>query len=163
MAAGLTALLVTAAFRALPKRLLVGPAVVVFSTMPLFQYLWVTPELHNTRYLYFPAIGWAFLMAQFAVSSARDPREQAIIGGAIAVVCAVLLVRNTPPWRQAAQLIDAMAVDVAAGGDGRHAAATWQARTGMVVETRDGIPVSSQGVDILRNSYEEFVRYFRER
>jgi hypothetical protein len=163
IAAGLTTLLVTAAFKADPRRLLVGPAVVVVSTVPLFQYLWVTPELHNARYLYFPAIGWAFLLAQFAVSSARDPRGQAFIGCAIAVVCVVFLVRNTPPWRQAAQLIDAMAVDVAARGDGRHAASAWQARTGVAVEMRDGIPVSSQGVDILRNSYEEFVRYYRER
>jgi hypothetical protein len=163
IAAVLMVLLTRASLSGRARSLLVGPAIILASTLPLHAYFTVFSTLYNARYLYFPAVGWSILLANMSFGRHPSRLLHVTTGLTIIVFLAIFLARNTAPWRSASSLVQAMGMSVAEGADGRSAAAAWQARTGIALEMKDGIPVSCQGIDILRNSYAEFLDYYRKR
>jgi hypothetical protein len=143
-----------------PRRLLIGPVFILLTTLPVYAYFAVFPNLRNARYVYCASAGWALLVSELLVPVVNAQRKK-VAAFALAASCAVLLAFNTRPWRQAGDLIAAMREDVQRGGDGRAAAAAWQARTGQPLQMEDGIPVALEGVDVFRNGYREFVAFSR--
>ncbi len=43
---------------------LAGAAVILISTLPVYAYFYVAPDLRGARYLYFAAFGWALLLSR---------------------------------------------------------------------------------------------------
>ena len=64
IASVLLGLLVLAAVNGRAKALLVGPVIILAATLPLYAFFIVFSNLHNTRYLYFLAVGWSIFLAE---------------------------------------------------------------------------------------------------
>jgi hypothetical protein len=157
VAGALTALLVTAvAVRRTGWRVLVGPAIIVASTLPLYAYFFVETDLISSRYIYFAAIGWAFLVAELMGRlTERTSLYLATIAG-IAVLSAISLQVNTRPWKASGELVAAMASEVEHGGDVNDALHTWQRTHPGDLRMKNGLPYQYDGVGIFINGYKEF-------
>jgi hypothetical protein len=134
IASVLLGLLVSAAVKGRAKALLVGPVIVLTATLPLYAFFIVFSNLHYTRYLYFPAIGWSILLAELFFRERSTRLLHLTTALTTVTVLAIFLARNTVPWRSASAVVQVMGQSVAQGGDGRGAAAEWQARTGISLE-----------------------------
>jgi hypothetical protein len=143
-----------------PRRVAIGPLFMLITTLPVYAYFAVFPNLRNARYVYAASAGWALLLSELLLPLAAVHWRR-IAAAAVAVGFAVLLALNARPWRQAADLIAAMRDEVARGGDGRKAAAAWPVPSGRSLQMEDGIPIAFEGVDVFRNGYPEFVAFTR--
>jgi hypothetical protein len=134
---------------------LVGPAVMLISTLPVYAYFYVAPDLRATRYLYFAAIGWAVLVAQLLMTVLIPRRALgAAFVGAILILFLSLQV-NIRPWRTAGEIVSRVATAIREGGTANVSAADWKARYGNGLELKDGIPTVYKGVYLFVNGYPE--------
>lgn len=84
---------------------------VLAAVLPVYRYLYITPDLQGSRYLYLPAVGWSILvvgMVQTASASA-SVRPVARTAALVLVLAAhaVALRMHVVHWREAADLRDA--------------------------------------------------------
>lgn len=134
---------------------LVGPAVILISTLPVYSYFYVAPDLRATRYLYFAAIGWAVLAAQLLTTVfIRRPTFGAALVGIILISFASLQV-NVRPWRTAGEIVGSIATAIRQGRSPEQSSAEWQNRYGDGLEVKDGIPAVYKGVYLFVNGYPE--------
>ena len=132
---------------------LVGPAVILISTLPVYAYFYVSPDLRATRYLYFAAIGWAVLTAQLVTTVfIRRWTLRAALVSIILLSFASLQV-NVRPWRVAGEIVRGVTAAVKEGRSPELSAAEWQTRYGDGLESRDGVPTVYKGVYLFVNGY----------
>jgi hypothetical protein len=134
---------------------LAGPAVILFSTLPVYAYFFVAPDLRATRYLYFAAIGWALLVTQLLTTVAVRRRALTVAFAAFIVILFASLQVNAKPWRTAGEIVDSVATAIREGTSPELNAADWQARYGSGLELKDGIPTVYKGVYLFVNGYPE--------
>jgi hypothetical protein len=134
---------------------LTGPAVILISTLPVYTYFYVSPDLRATRYLYFAAIGWAVLAAQLltTVLNRRQTVGAAFVG--IILMSFASLQLNIRPWGAAGQIVADVAAAVRERGSAERTPAEWQSRYGQGLEVRDRIPYVYEGVYVFVNGYPE--------
>ena len=158
-----TAVLLLLLASSLRKRLsrvtLAGPLVVISFSLPLYAYFFVAPDLMAARYLYLPFVGWTLLMIDLLTSTFRRPATTVLIVGAIVTCSAVALQLNLRPWRTTADVIAAMESAVESGRDPLEAARAWERERSIQLTRRGHVPIEYQGVYVLLNGYDEFVRF----
>ena len=141
VAASLTlTLLATVAWRRVGWRIFVGPAIIVASTLPLYAYFFVMTDLISSRYVYFAAIGWAFLLAELGSRLATRTSVYLAATAVVAAMSATSLQVNTRPWRASGELVTAMAARVKAGGGVNEALAGWRLTHSGNLQMKDGVP-----------------------
>ncbi len=145
------------------RRVLIGPVVVLASTLPVYSYLFVGADLAGSRYLYFASAGWGLLLAAL-VATLRPSRAVLVIALAIVIAgSSISLELNTRPWRAAGDLVRVLTSTVRRGESVEAAAAAWHATHPGDLVMRGGVPASYDGVGILLNGFPEFARGVRER
>jgi hypothetical protein len=147
------------AFRRPALRLLVGPALIAASTLPLAGYFFVGPDLTAARYVYFGAVGWSLIVAETLNRCIRNPTIR--LGTAATLVAALFLALwvNLRPWRAAADLVRGLDDAVKAGRSPADVVRQWQAtHHSAVALNSEGMPDSYQGVYIFANGYPEYLR-----
>jgi len=157
-ALGILGLLFVAVRRGLPVRSLLGPGIILASTLPVYSFFYVAPDLAGARYVYFAGAGFALLLADLLGASVTAQRPAAACGLAIGCVLAVSLALNLRPWRTAGDLVDAMARALRQGRPVSDVVLEWQVDRGITLDLRNGIPRSHAGVWLFANGYDEFVR-----
>jgi hypothetical protein len=143
--------------RASPN-LLSGPVVIIVSTLPLYSYFFVGPDLASSRYIYFASVGWALLVSQLLVTIIRSRAVLSVTIVMLAVAYFVSLQLNLRPWRTAADFVTTMQSGLGHKQPADRIVAEWQTRTGVTLELTNGIPRGYHGVYIFLNGYPEFVR-----
>jgi hypothetical protein len=135
---------------------LTGPLVILISTLPVYSFFYVAPDLRATRYLYFAAIGWALLVTQM-LGTLLQGKKTLTIGAFVGymVFASACLYVNTRPWRTAGEIVHGVIDELEAGRDPRADAETWRARYGDGIEVKDGIPTVYEGVYLFVNGYPE--------
>jgi hypothetical protein len=166
LACALTALVAVLVFRAVVHqrtgtRLLVGPAVILLSTLPVYSYFFVSAELAGARYLYFAAFGWALLVAELSLPAISSGRALGVTIAALALGLTALLHVNLAPWRVAGAFVDYLAAGIRAGRPPDTLVQEWQRRTGIALTVEGGVPRSYRGVGIFINGYPEFMQVTR--
>lgn len=156
-------LLVLAVSRNVPGRALAGPALILLTTLPVYSYFFVGPDLAGSRYLYFPSVGWSLLIAEVLIGlvNSRVLFSAAIL--TLAVASALSLQLNLRPWHAAANLVEAMKVGLQEGRATVDIVHSWQERYGTTLPLKDGVPREYKGVGIFINGYAEFVRLTTDR
>ena len=146
-----------------PVRSLAGPALVLITTLPVYSFFYVGPDLAGSRYLYFAAAGWALLLAELLASeiASRAVWSAAIV--AIAVVSVASLELNARPWRTAGEFVSAMGDGLRQGRAAPDIVREWQAHGDAGFDVRDGVVREYQGVGIFLNGYPEFLRTVERR
>ena len=134
---------------------LLGPAVILVSTLPVYAYFYVAPDLRATRYLYFASVGWALLTAQTVKSILVRRFSFAACLAAIILVSFVWLHVNLKPWRTAGEIVDAVRKGILSGNSVETSSAELQRRYGDGLEVKDGLPVTYRGVYLFLNGYPE--------
>ena len=158
----ISAVFVASERRRVSRRLLIGPLIVVCTSIPLYRYFFVNPDLMAARYLYLPMIGWALLVADVVTSLVRNRAVLAGVIGVMMIGYAALLQLNLRPWRTAAEVISVMRTAVLSDRDPREALWAWQSENRVLLRLRqDGVPIEYRGVSILSNGYEEFLQQVR--
>jgi hypothetical protein len=147
------ALLFWAVVRGTGAKALAGPALILITTLPVYSYFYVSPDLRATRYLYFPAIGWALLTSQVLTSVISHRRAFGATLACIIFLSSASLQFNLRPWRTAGEIVRGIAVDIR-GGRVANAAAL-RTKYGEGLEFSDGIPSVYQGVYLFVNGYSE--------
>lgn len=143
------------------RRLIVGPAVVLLSTLPLYSFFFVGRDLSSARYLYFAAIGWSLLVAQLLTGIGR--RTAALLTAITLIVGSALCLRfNTRPWDVASDFVLAVRDAARRGEDPTRAVERMATERGIKLTRGDSAPDSYQGVTIFRNGFPEFLRQPRE-
>ena len=142
-------------------RLLVGPAVIFLSTLPVYSYFFVSAELTGARYLYFPAFGWALLLAELSLSAISSGPAIGLTVAALALGQTALLHVNLAPWRVAGAFVEYLAAGIRAGRPADTLVEEWQQRTGIALTVEGGVPRSYQGVGIFINGSPEFMQVTR--
>ena len=138
-------------------RLLIGPTLIVLSSIPLFGYFYVGPDLASARYLYFATFGWGLIVAELlSVMPAKHAAVSAV--AIISLLAGLVLVLNLRPWHQASDLVATVTIALKRGESLDMAVMEWQSRTGARLEMRNGLPHAIDGVPILANGYAEFRR-----
>jgi hypothetical protein len=135
---------------------LAGPAVILFSTLPVFTYFHVAADLRGSRYLYLPAFGWALLAVHLCI---RNFIGQITLGAVFlaSISGSFLSLRlNATPWHTAGQIVKRVSADVAAGKAGIRGPEDWRNEFGEGFEFQDGIPAVYRGVYLFVNGYPEF-------
>jgi hypothetical protein len=113
------------------------------AALPVYRYLYISPELQGSRHMYLPSVGWALLLAFLAYEiPGRLPR---IAGGVLVVLGLAGVTMQQLRWRSAAEHREA----VLAG-----ASAEVQAAGCTNAEFRNG-PDSHAGVYVFRNGIRE--------
>jgi hypothetical protein len=169
-AAAVTALAVLfwAVVRGVGAIALVGPAVIFISTLPVYAYFYVAPDLRATRYLYFAAIGWALLVTQLLTTVLVRRRSLTVVIATVILILFASLQVNVKPWRTAGEIVGSVVAAIREGKSPEGNAAAWQARYGDGLELKDGVPTVYMGVYLFVNGYPElrmmltnpkFVRY----
>jgi len=146
-------LLFWAVLRGAGPMTLAGPAVILFTTLPVYSYFYVAPDLRGARYLYFAAAGWALLVAPVLIASLA--RRQ-LIGGAFAAVVLISFASlriNLRPWRTAEEIVSRVQASVSEGLTPE--AAEWQRRYGSGLEMKGDVPYVYKGVYLFVNGYPE--------
>ena len=153
----LTALLRASSRPAVP--LLLGPLLVLASTLPLAGYFYVGADLMSARYLYFGAVGWSLFVAEVIARVAPRRKVQLTIACVLLLGSFVALRLNLRPWRTVADLIETADAARLRHIPVRDAIASWQKLHGVELQVNDeGVPLSYKGVYIFTNGYAEFVR-----
>ena len=98
-------LLFGAIVRGTGRMALVGPAVILMSTLPVYSYFYVAPDLRATRYIYFASIGWAVLVTQLLTTVFVRRHAMRLAFASIVVILFVSLQLNARPWRTAAEIV----------------------------------------------------------
>ncbi len=159
--------LLTAAFRACqpPVRpLLLGPGLILASTLPLAGYFYVGADLTAARYVYFAAAGWSLLVAECVTRLWRARLAQWSCAAVIVVALFLALRVNVRPWRSAGEFVHDLDAGLDAGRTTSEIVREWHARNGMSgALNSDDIPKSYRGVHIFTNGYSEYVRLRSER
>lgn len=153
----ITLLFIRVVIRGASRQLLVGPAVVLISTLPVYSFFFVSAELVAARYIYFAAVGWAVLMAQL-LGAIRSRVILALAIGTLAVTSFVWLRFNLRPWNVAEDVVVAMRAGAARDEAPADTIAKWTRERGVAPSLKDGVPYSYQGVGIFINGYPEFRR-----
>lgn len=149
------AILFWAIVRGTGPTVLAGPALILITTLPVYAYFYVAPDLRATRYLYFPAIGWALLVTQLltTVLARRLALTLACASGIMVLFGSLQL--NIKPWRTAGTIVDDIAAAVKEGRAPERSPADWQLKYGDGLESTDGIPTVYKGVYLFVNGYSE--------
>jgi hypothetical protein len=134
---------------------LAGPAVILISTLPVYAYFYVAPDLRATRYLYFAAIGWALLVTQLLTTVLIRRRALALAFVSFILILFASLQVNLKPWRTAGEIVASVAAAIREGKSPEASAADWRARYGDGLELKDGIPTVYKGVYLFVNGYPE--------
>jgi hypothetical protein len=162
IACGIALVALTAIFRASrrsPRPLLLGPGLILASTLPLAGYFYVGPDLIGARYVYFAAAGWAILVAECATLCWRARLAQWISAAAIVLALSVALRINAEPWFTAGEFVKSLDAGLDAGRSPSEVAREWHDRHGATdVVNADGVPRTYRGVYIFTNGYSEFLR-----
>jgi hypothetical protein len=157
----LTALMVSALFARVvlgtSPRLLWGPAVIAISTLPVYAYFYVGPDLDAARYVYCAAAGWALLVAQLSSTISKRAMFAGLVA-TLSVTSAVWLQFNLRPWRTAADVVNTMQAGLKNGERAEAIVSRWQTARGVTLELKHGVPYQHQGVDIFVNGYDLFLR-----
>lgn len=144
-----------AANRGVGRSALVGPAVILASTLPVYSYFYVAADLRASRYLYFASVGWALLAAQ-TVKTLPAPRLSFPAAFGSIVVCSfVFLSVNLTPWRTAGEVVDAVSSAIVSGNSVASESAELRRRYGDGLEVKDGVPIVYKGVYLFVNGYPE--------
>ena len=134
---------------------LVGPAVILISTLPVYAYFFVAPDLRATRYLYFAAIGWALLVTQLLIAQ-LSRRQSLVLAFAVFIVFLFACLQvNVKPWRTAGAIVSSVATAIREGKSAEMSAADWHAKYGDGLEVNDGVPRVYKGVYLFVNGYAE--------
>jgi hypothetical protein len=149
------AVLFCAVVRGTGPRALAGPAVILISTLPVYAYFYVAPDLRATRYLYFAAIGWALLTTHLLTTVLTRRRTFGAALVAQILVSFASLQINVRPWRTAGEIVSSVAAAVEEGRPVELASAEWQKKYGDGLELKDGIPSTYKGVYLFLNGYPE--------
>jgi hypothetical protein len=134
---------------------LVGPAVILISTLPVYTYFYVVPDLRATRYLYFAAIGWALLVTQLLTTVLTRRRALTVAFASVIVILFTSLQMNAKPWRTAGEIVRSVATAIQEGKSPEMSATDWQAQYGGGLELKDGVPIVYKGVYLFVNGYPE--------
>jgi hypothetical protein len=100
-------------------------------------------------------------MSELLVTAVRSRAALAATIVTLAVVSFVSLQVNLRPWRIAGDFVTAVERGLEQEQPSDRIVAEWQARTGVELELKNGIPHTYQGVYIFLNGYPEFVRRAR--
>jgi hypothetical protein len=138
-------------------RLLIGPALILMTTLPVYSYFYVGEDLVAARYIYCASVGWAFVLAQLLSAIRQRGLFVATVTGLV-LISAVWLQLNLRPWRVAADVVHEMHAGLGRGEPLQVTIAQWQARHSTKLELKNGIPYEHQGVGIFINGYDEFSR-----
>jgi hypothetical protein len=153
----LTAVAIACRRRAWP--LLGGAAIILITTAPLAGYFYVGADLSSARYLYFAAVGWAFIMSELIIRTLRRPAAQVTVGVALTLALAVALRGNLRPWQTAGQMIHALDSELQQGSSPADVFDDWRTRHGVALRfNAAGLPDNYHGVYIFRNGYPEYLR-----
>jgi hypothetical protein len=133
---------------------LAGPAVILVSTLPVYAYFYIAPDLRSTRYVYFAAMGWALLVTQLLTTVVNRRRTLIVTFASYIVFLFVSLQVNATPWRTAGEIVRSVATALRKG-ESNLSTADWQARYGDGLELKDGIPTVYKGVYLFVNGYPE--------
>jgi len=150
------AVLFWAVVRGIGATVLVGPAVILVSTLPVYGYFYVAPDLRATRYLYFAAIGWALLVTQLLTTAFGQPRTLRVVFGGVILMMFVSLQANVKPWRTVGQIVRNIESAIREGKSPERDTADWKAKYGDGLEVKDGVPTVYKGIYIFVNGYTEF-------
>jgi hypothetical protein len=134
-----------------------GAAVILASTLPLNAYFFVRDDLAADRYLYFPSIGWAVIVATAVPATFASRRALATAVAALAVGWVALIGVNLGPWWQASAIVHHMEAAGLRGEDPAASAARWAAERQVTIVFRDGIPREHAGIGLFINGYPEFL------
>lgn len=147
------AVLFAAVVRGAGPMTLAGPAVMLISTLPVYAYFYVAPDLRATRYLYFAAAGWAILVTHLLTTT--WVRRGATLTAVVAVIGALFLSlqANIRPWRTAGEIVDRLVAVVRAGESPE--TVDWRAAYGDGLEIQHGLPTVYKGVYLFVNGYDE--------
>ena len=144
--------------RRVSRRLLLGPLLILATTLPVYSYFFVRPDLMSARYLYLPAVGWSILLADFVTSALRS---RLLLYLTLIVVVAgytLTLHVNMQAWRTAAAAIQQMETARSQGADPLKAVQRWNVAQNVGLEfNAHGIPTEYKGVRIFPNGYSEFI------
>ena len=147
-----------AANRGAGRTALLGPAVILASTLPVYAYFYVAADLRGTRYLYFASVGWALLMAQTIKSLPVRRLSFTVVFTSVVLSSFLFLQLNLRPWRTAGEIVDAVSSSVVSGNSVEARSAELQRRYGDGLEVRDGVPVVYKGVYLFVNGYPELCK-----
>jgi hypothetical protein len=149
------ALLFAAVVRGTGPLVLFGPVLILLSTLPIYRYFFVAPDLRASRYLYFAAAGWAFLAAHLVRSSFRRPRAVVVAGAVVLAISFLCLHVNLRPWRAAGSIVGTVASDIEAGRSPDRTARELRLRWGEGLEFKGDVPQTYQGVYLFVNGLPE--------
>jgi hypothetical protein len=150
------AVLFWAVVRGTGWKVLVGPAVILISTLPVYAYFYVAPDLRATRYMYFAAIGWSILVTQLLTTVLGRRQALAATFASFLIFLFVSLELNIKPWRTAGEIVGTVEEVIREGRSASDiSAADWQARYGDGLELKDGVPTVYKGVYLFVNGYPE--------
>jgi len=139
-------LFVAAAVRGLSRRSLLGPVIIVATTLPVYSFFDVGIDLAWSRYVYFAAAGFGLLVADCVLAVTPNPRVVAAVTFVLAAAWGASLAANLRPWRTAAEMVETMATAVREGRSADAVVREWQEREGSALEMQDGRPRSYAGV-----------------
>src|SRR5204863_447485 len=123
---GFIALLcVAVVVRGTSPRLFCGPIIILLSTLPLYSYFFVGPNLTSSRYLYFASVGWSILVSELLENVLNG--RAALLGAALGlvIISVVSLQLNLRPWRIAADYVSAMKAGLQRGESAGSITAAW--------------------------------------
>src|SRR5439155_21562656 len=143
----IVALLIHASLQPSP-RVIYGPAAVLGSTLPLYSYFWVNPDLLGARYLYFASAGWGLLVAELLGRVVNARRAWVLVIAGLSAVLVGCLEINLQPWRTVGTLVDALRAGLERGEPAKTTLASWESTTGLHPVLEDGIPHEYEGVGI---------------
>jgi hypothetical protein len=139
------------------NRLLVGPAIIMITTLPVYSFFFVGPDLAGARYLYFAAAGWAIVLTELLRGL---PNRIAMAAGVAALLALsfVFLRANARPWDVADAVVTTMRQEALRGEPTLDTMTRLRSTYGPGFRLKNGIPDSYRGVTIFRNGYPEFLR-----
>jgi hypothetical protein len=153
----LTGIVLVACFwavnRGAGRSTVLGPAVVLASTLPVYAYFHVAADLRATRYLYFASVGWALLTVHTVKSLPVRRVSFAAVFAATVAVSYLFLQVNLRPWRTAGEIVDAVCGAIISGKPIEAQSAELRKRYGDGLEVIDGVPVTYRGVYLFVNGY----------